>query len=134
MNMQGAVAAMRSLFKTAWGNTTAIAWPDVSFTPPDGAAWVRFTERHDDGYQASIGAPGNNRQRRTGFVIIQVFVPQGKGGTSCRPLADQAVLAFVNQTVQGIHFNDVHAREVGNDGHGWYQINVYARFYYDQIA
>lgn len=134
MNYEDATAAVRAHFETEWANETPIAWPDVAFTPPERAPWVRFTMLHADGYQASIGDPGNNRQRRVGQVIVQVFQPQGEGSKQARQLADRAVDAFMNADVDGIHFHDVFAREIGNDGQGWYQINVIARFRYDHLT
>ena len=134
MSLEAKEAAVRAFFKAQWGSGTDISWPDDKFNPPNGESWVSFTMLIFDGYQASIGSPGNNRQRRTGQVVIQVFQPQGKGSTEARQLADDAVDIFVNQNVSGVIFRNVHARPVGNDGRGYYQINVVAPFYYDDLA
>lgn len=134
MNYELATKTIRSFFATRWGSTTKVAYDDTEFTIPDDETWVRFNIKHVDGYQASIGAPTNNRQRREGFVIVQVFQPQGQGSLDARKKADLVIGHFLNQKVSGILFYDVHAKEIGNDGAGWYQINVLIKFRYDNLA
>lgn len=131
MGIETAVSNIRAFFSTAWGVTTQIAWDDVPFVPPSGATWVRLNISHTDGYQASIGALGNNKQRRIGRVIVQVFAPSGEASKDARIKADLAVTAFLSQSTNGILFLDTYASEIGDDGHGWYQINVYSTFQYD---
>jgi hypothetical protein len=134
MNYENATKAIRSFFAAKWGSTTKVAYDDVPFDIPDNETWVRFNIKHVDGYQASIGAPSHNRQRREGFIIAQVFQPQGKGSLDARKKADLIVGHFFNAQTSGIIFHDVHAKEIGNDGAGWYQINVLIKFRYDHIA
>lgn len=134
MSYETATKNIRAFFATKWGNTTKVAYDDVPFTTPNGETWVRFHIKHVDGYQASIGSPSSNRQRREGIIFAQVFQPQGQGSTDARKKADLIVGHFLNQSASGILFHDVHAKEIGNDGAGWYQINVLIKFYYDHIA
>jgi hypothetical protein len=133
MNFKTAEATLRNHFATQWGSTTQIAWPDVQFTPPN-ATWVRFSMKHNDGFQASIGAPTNNMFRRRGIVYIQIFQKEGQGSTDARTKADLAADIFIGQTIQGIRFGDVVARDIGADGNGWYQWQVAAQFEYDRIT
>ena len=132
MNYDTAIKTIRAFFATAWGNTTPVAYDDVSFTPPP-QTYVRFNISHFDGFQASIGSPTNNRHRRVGLINAQVFQPQGQASKDARLKADLIVSAFLGKDVSGITFYDVQAKEIGNDG-SYYQINVLIYFRYDHIA
>jgi hypothetical protein len=127
-------AAIRSFFNTGWAGLTDIAWPDLPFTPPSNRTWVRFNCVENDGYQASIGSPTSNRFRHFGIITIQVFQPQGQATIDVNKKADAALAVFMGKETNGIHFYDVQAKQIGNDGHGFYQINVYASFRYDQLT
>ena len=131
MNYEAATAAMRAYFAGFIG-ATPVAYDDMPFDVPN-ALWVRFNVSHADGYQSSIGAPTANRFRRDGLIVAQVFQPSGKASKEARQKADQIVANYLN--VAGtIHYYDVQAREIGDDGAGWYQINVLIYFRYDHIA
>lgn len=134
MNFATAPAAIKAMFATAWGNTTKVIYDDESASPPDSDPWVRFNIRHVDGFQASMGDPGNNRHRRIGNITAQVFVPQGNASIQASQLAQQAADIFIGVTYQGITFTNTVAREIGNDGKGFYQINVTTSFRYDDLT
>ncbi|MFN9301736.1 MAG: phage tail terminator-like protein [Candidatus Kapaibacterium sp.] len=135
MNFKEAEAELRFFFNTAWAGETAIAWPDTEFEPPSKETWVRFDCRENDGFQAGFGSPNNNRFRHTGIVTIQVFQPSGKASVEARDIATQAIAVFMGQTTaNGIMFKNVQARQIGNDGNGYYQINVLAEFFYDEYT
>lgn len=135
MNFLQAEAEIRKHFDTLWANQTEIAWPDQKFDIPTDKSWVRFTSQENEGGQVSIGSPGNNRFRSFGLVSIQVFQPGGQGSIEARTLATAALGAFKGkQTANGIEFFDAYARQVGTDEKGWYQINVFASFYYDELT
>lgn len=139
MNFIQAEAEIRKFFKDGWiaaGNNAArIAWPDVKFTIPEGESWVRFNCAENDGAQVSMGNPGANRFRHYGIVTIQVFQPQDQGSKEARQLATDALGVFMGaQTTNGVIFYNVLGRQIGNDGAGFYQINVLASFYYDEIT
>ncbi len=136
MNFIEAEAEIRKFFADAWDAVaTPIAWPDVKFAIPDNKNWVRFTCQENDGEQVSMGSPGSNRFRHYGVVTIQVFQPQDRGSKDARQLATDALGVFMGaQTTNGVIFYDVAGRQIGNDGNGFYQINVVASFYYDEIT
>lgn len=135
MNILEAEAEIREYFNTAWNGSTQIAWPDVDFTIPNGQTWVRFNCQETDGAQVSIGNPGNNRFRHFGLVTIQIFQPLGQGSVDARTKAAAALGAFQGvQTTNGVNFFDAFPRQVGNDGNGFYQINVISSFYYDELT
>jgi hypothetical protein len=135
MNFNEIEAEIRKYFDTQWNGLTEIAWPDVEFTLPDGESWVRFNCQETTGRQVSIGSPGSNRFRHFGFVFIQIFQPGGQGSQDARDKAVIALGAFMGATTtNGVYFYDVTARQVGNDGNGFYQINVVASYYCDEIT
>lgn len=135
MNFDQAEAEIRKFFDDAWSDATEIAWPDKKFAVPENETWVRFNCQENDGRQATMGSPGSNRFRQFGIVTIQVFQPQDQGSTDAREKAAIALTAFKGGvTTNGVHFFDVYGRQVGNDENGFYQINVIASFYYDEIT
>lgn len=135
MNFDEAEQDVRDFFETSWAALTAIAWPDLEFTVPSGETWVRFNSQEGGGRQASMGSPGNNRFRQIGIVTVQVFQPQGQGSKDARAKAAIALTAFKGATTtNGVKFFDVFGRQIGNDENGYYQINVIASFYYDEIT
>ncbi|AEP08889.1 phage tail terminator-like protein [Micavibrio aeruginosavorus] len=134
MKFEQAEAAVRAYFNTGWAARTPIAWPDVSFTPPNNATWVRFSMKNNDGYQASMGSPGSNRFRRVGMVYIDIFQPAGQGSIDARKKADIAHDIFLANTLPGITFSNINARDIGKDATGAYQWKVSAAFKYDRIA
>lgn len=134
MNYEAATAAIRAYFAAEWANDTPVAYDDMPFNVPNNQTWVRFNVSHVDGYQASIGSPSNNRFRRDGLIVAQVFQPAGKASKNARQKADKIVNAYLGKDNSGIHYYDVQMREIGSDGAGWYQINVLIYFRYDHIA
>lgn len=142
MNFDQAESDIRKFFDAAWtaafpnpATPPTIAWPDIEFTIPESQTWVRFNCQENDGRQVSMGDPGNNRFRHFGLVTIQVFQPRGEGSIDARDKATAALGAFMGaQTTGGVTFIDVSARQIGDDGHGFYQINVLAPFWYDEVT
>ena len=129
--------AIRARFNTSWGATTPIAWPNVNFTPPAGEPWVRLTIRSDEAFSASLPAP-TIRHRHTGMVVVQVFTPDNEGDAEARTLADQVCAIFRDVTAGGITYRGVdgsspYVTEVGPDGSGWYQLNVWVPYYRDSL-
>lgn len=132
MNVNQAEAEAREFFEDGWNDLTSIAWPDLDFDKPNDT-WVRFNYRENDGFQSSIGA-ATNRFRHTGVITIQIFQRAGQASKDAREKAAAAYAVFAGKTTQnGIHFFNVRVNHVGDDGHGWYQINVLASFRYDEI-
>lgn len=135
MNFNDAEFEIRAYFDTNWANTTQIAWPDTKFSVPNNETYVRFNCQETSGSQVSIGSPGANRFRHFGIVTIQIFQPQGQSSKDAREKATTILGIFMGkETVNGIHFYDVSARQIGDDGSGYYQINVNISFRYDEIT
>jgi len=135
MDLQTAVASIRAYFETEWAAETLIVFDDQSYTPKPDTEFVRLNIRHSLGDQTTMGAPGNNRHQQEGGITVQIFTPQGNASIRARELADIAAAIFRGETTtDGIIFYETSPREVGNDGHGFYQINVNVRFRYDIFA
>jgi hypothetical protein len=135
MNYHDAVAEIKKYFAEQWDNLTGVAYDDFPFTTPDNTPWVRLNIRHEDGYQASVGSPQSNKFRRDGLVTVQIFTPKGQAQITALQTADAVVNIFeAKPRISGIMFNNVRVNEIGDDGFGWYQINVKADFSYDTIA
>lgn len=135
MNFSDAEAEIRKFFDTGWASATEVAYPDLEFTVPTNTTWVRFDVRENDGTQVSMGSVGNNRFRHFGIITIQVFQPSGQGSVDARDKANKALSVFMGKkTTNDIQFTDVQARQIGNDGKGFYQVNVLASFYYDELT
>lgn len=136
MNFVEAEAELRKFVKdAAIVDEAYVAWPDRKFTVPERETWVRFDCQEVEGRQASIGSPSNNRFRHFGVVTLQVFQPQGQGSKDARSKAAAALGAFMGATTtNGIVFENAVPRRIGNDGNGFYQINVVVSFYYDELT
>ena len=134
MNYQEADAAIKKYFAEQWNNATQVAYDDVKFDPPNGQTWLRLSLKMVDGGQASTGAPGSNKFRKSGILTASVFTPGNQGGIEAMTTAQQVVDIFeAKPRINGVLFTDVRAVTIGPDGAGWYQINVKADFQFDTI-
>ena len=125
---------MRKYFNDNY-DTTPIVLPDsVDDTTSRTTAWVRFNILHTDGFQASMGSLGNNRFERRGIITVQIFTPQGDNTVTATNLADEILKLYEGVENNGIIYFDAYAKEVGNDGRGWYQINILTNFKYEEIT
>lgn len=132
------------LFKAAWeanaydvvGFTPEIEWPaePERATPlRDGDKhWARIAVKHDVRRSSSVSqSEGRHRIEAEGTVMVNIFVPVGKRGlTDAARLGKVAVDAFEGKRAGGIWFSEVSPEEAGVDG-AWLQMNVKARFHYD---
>ena len=98
--------------------------PDGPFEPEGRAIWARLA-----------GVPGLSSTpevgigpcvRRTGIIVIQLFVPTYKGTLAITKAADTLVehFEFYSDPTGPFDCYAASASTVGDDGHGWYQINV----------
>lgn len=61
---------------------------------------------------------------RTGMAFIQIFVPLSTGTLLITQTADKLRELFENQTDGRLDYFAVSADDIGDDGHGWYQLNL----------
>ena len=138
MTLDVAHAAIRQRFATIWDAgppQPAVQYPNVEFTAPDDASWVRLIISTSGNERASLGDPGNNVDRNFGQVTMQIFTLAGVGEGEALGLADKAKGVFRDweDAVSGVRFLvPPYARLVGGEGK-WYQINVVAPFQFDDF-
>lgn len=135
MNYVEATDAILGIFKTAWDTTGEVAIYEnrKKDKPPTDDPYCRVFIRHTAGNQGTLSsATGSVLYNREGQVIMQVFVPIGKGLQKayelCRVLSD----AYEGSSSGGVWFRNVQLREVGNEGN-WFQTTVTAEFQYDEL-
>jgi len=135
-----ATDAACALFNEAWADRTPVEWPnlvvDAGAAPlsQGNVPWARVSVLHGGGSQSSLGPEGGRLFEGHGQVVVQVFVPAGKRGlVDADALASAAVSAFRGKTRDGVRFEQVGARTIGNDG-PWYQVNVTADYEFDEVA
>lgn len=134
-NYTQAIVAIEKYFADNWGETSLVIWgSDDAQQPANAESWVRFNVQHEDGGQASMGSPDANLYRQQGSIIIQIFQQQGQFGVEARTFASNIIDLYHGTTNSGIRYENARINEVGNDGNGWYQINVIVRFEYDTIT
>lgn len=133
MNVLEAITAMQGYFDTQWSDTP-ILWGGDDPTKIPNETFVRFNILHNEGTQVTMGDPNNNRHRRFGTITIQIFQPEGAYGVEARTHAKNILSIYTGLVQSDIIYRNPILREVGNDGHGWYQINVVMNFQYDEIT
>lgn len=133
MNVLNGTNTMQGYFTSQWASATPIRYPDDPRAVPN-EPWVRMIIKHDSGDQATMGDPGNNRFRRTGVITFQIFQQEGQYGTIAKSHAKDIMAIYTGTTNSDIMYINPILREVGNDGHGWYQVNVVVKFQYDEIT
>lgn len=113
-----------------------IIWDDVepAKLPEPPTPWVRHKIRHASGGQASLaGADGRCRYRRSGVIIVQLFVEAGKGSGQTDLLVPIILAAYEGKSTAGGHsFTNGRFQEVGKDG-PWFQTNIFFDFEYDEV-
>jgi hypothetical protein len=138
--------AIESYFSTNWGTATLVKYENTNFIQPGTQnltrqPWVAFFVRRVTGGRAAISSD-NPLRRYVGMIIVQVFTDVGIGSSSAEGYAEQiadlfrdvAITVDASSTVQigGHHdggFNtEPHVETIGEDGHGWFQVNVTVRY------
>jgi hypothetical protein len=128
------------LIAYASANSLPVAWPNITFTPPQPPeAWVRFTVVDVKGQQIEMGS-ANNTHRVYGSLILQVFWPADEGDGDALALGDalgelyrQQIFNFPDTPFSGhVRMRDPNVREIGRDGAFW-QVNVTIPFHRDDL-
>ncbi|MCK5131700.1 MAG: hypothetical protein KAR40_06055 [Candidatus Sabulitectum sp.] len=135
-----AIAETFALFKAAWDTTShadLVKYPNVSNdkVPPSAEVpWCRVNWNDNNKEQATLsGAVGSRRFTSYGILVVQVFVPDGKGLIGDIDYPKLISDAYEGKrTTSGIWFKNVTIKGIGSDG-SFYQTNVIAEFEYDEI-
>lgn len=132
MSYESARDAILARFDAQWASATPIEWPNRNFTKPSGKdPWVRIIIQDGEAFQASFGNSGANVHRHPGVIQLQVFTKMGIGNARALELADDAAAIFRGASFSGVRCRAASVREIGPDGHGWYQVNVTVPFWRD---
>ena len=109
--------------------TTPILYPNGTYQPTKGTAWCRFTMTENN---ASNAALSRNFQRYQGEVTVQMFYPENIGDGAAMTDAVAMAAIWTNKNVtSSIRTRVSETRVIGNDGLGWFQINVITPFSQD---
>ncbi|WP_210014808.1 MULTISPECIES: phage tail terminator-like protein [Pseudomonas] len=97
---------------------------DAPFDPAGRAIWARLADIPGLGSAPEVGI--GPCVRRTGIIIIQLFVPSYKGTLAITKAADTLVqhFEFYSDPTGPFDCYAASASTVGDDGHGWYQVNI----------
>lgn len=130
-------AAMQSFFHATWADKIPVAWDNTDdMTPSPDEPWVRVSVLHDGdpgSGQQTIGT--NNLFRRTGNLVVNVFVPKGSGTEEMDGYVQDILNIFDEKTTAGpesVRFTAGRARENGVDG-VWFMSTVVFDFGYDEL-
>ena len=102
-------------------NKTPIAYDNVTYTPVKGQSWIRCGLRPVNSENASIG---DNCKRDSALFYIQIFTPVDTGSGKAYQYAKELEILFSNKVINGVNFYQADTNYVGDDGLGWFQLNV----------
>ena len=94
------------------------------FDPAGKAIWARLADVPGLSSAPEVGI--GPCVRRTGIIMVQLFVPSYKGTLAITKAADTLVqhFEFYSDPTGPFDCFAASANVIGDDGHGWYQVNV----------
>ena len=120
---------IRNIITTRMTQWTGIPASDVDypnspkpFNPVGRAIWARLADIPALSSTPEIGL--SPKVRRTGLIVVQLFVPSYKGTLAITRAADALVQHFEFFSEAGFDCYAASATSVGDDGNGWYQVNI----------
>lgn len=98
--------------------------PRGPFDPSGKPIWARLADVPGLASAPEVGI--GPCVRRTGIIMVQLFVPSNKGTLAITKAADTLVQHFEYYSApEGpLDFFAASPSNVGDDGNGWYQVNV----------
>ncbi|MGE8455069.1 MAG: phage tail terminator-like protein [Pseudomonas alloputida] len=98
--------------------------PQGPFDPAGKPIWARLADVPGLASAPEIGI--GPCVRRTGIIMVQLFVPSYKGTLAITKAADALVqhFEFYSDPTGPLDCYAVSAATVGDDGQGWYQVNL----------
>jgi hypothetical protein len=106
-------------------------YPNEEFTRPN-SLWARFTVIEGEEQQLDIGSELKTF-RTPGLLIVQLFAPLNSGSIGILSQADVIADAFRNWGGPTLTCRAATVKEIGNDGYGYYQVNVTVPFHIDEL-
>lgn len=113
------------------GLSVPTALPNIPFQVPDPrGAWCRLSIDWTSATDEIIG-----RARVRGFVVVSVFVPIATGYRSGLALSEQIRDVLRSGDGSSLVIEEVRIQPVQSDGSsGWFQFNVRAAFFADEVS
>ncbi|PLU99924.1 electron transfer flavoprotein subunit beta [Pseudomonas plecoglossicida] len=98
--------------------------PPKPFDPAGRSIWARLADIPGLSSTPEVGI--GPCVRRTGIIMVQLFVPSNKGTLAITKAADTLVqhFEFYSDPTWPFECYAASANTIGDDGHGWYQVNV----------
>lgn len=94
------------------------------------APWVRFSVRPGD---ASIVSSVPRVYRHPGSIIVQIFIPTGRGDNRAQEIAEAVAGSMRGVSVSGVRIRATSPPQfIGADDETWWQANVTASFEFDE--
>jgi hypothetical protein len=119
---------LRKRYETAW-TPPPTEFPNEVFAKPKDY-WCRFNPIAYREDAMDIGST-TKTFRIVGDLVIQMFAPMGQGGITLMKKADIVADAFRFWSGTSVTCKSATVKNIGNDGFGWYQINVIIPFQID---
>lgn len=95
---------------------------DQPFNPAGKTIWSRLADIPGLSSASEVGL--SPKVRRTGIIVIQLFVPSYKGTLAITRAADTLVQHFEFYSQDGFDCFVASVATIGDDGNGWYQVNI----------
>lgn len=105
-----------------------IAWDNVEYNPKPNENWIRVSIQNNISEQVSFGP--TVRIRRSGIVLIQIFVLKNNTTLEVNKITDALVNVFEVKNCPGVTFFSPRVNEIGIS-EGWFQTNISVPFYFD---
>jgi hypothetical protein len=118
-------------FDTSWNARTPINWDNDNATPS--GPHVAFTIDHSLSNRISMGNGGTETVLNEGLITVQVFTPQGTGTEQSRLLCDGVTQILSGFRKNSLHLKSAVRRKIGEDGNGFWQVNVDIPFEYMEV-
>lgn len=120
---------IRAIVITRMQQATGIPKADVSYAndpkpldPAGKKVWARLADVPGLSSIPEVGL--TPCIRRTGIIVIQVFVPSYTGTLALTKMVDSLVQHFELFSSGGFDCYAASSAVIGDDGHGWYQANI----------
>lgn len=117
---------------SVWAARTPFCFDGEPFTPPATGQWARVKVQNVTSLQASLGAAGNRKFDRYGFVYVQIFTPMGTGYLVLDGLVSIVKDAYEAQTVGGVCLYAMEHEELPTEPR-WQGIVCRIPFTYNEI-
>jgi hypothetical protein len=123
---------LRKRYNACW-TPPPTEFPNESFSKPEPSAmWARFNIIDGIEQQLDIGDAAKTF-RLSAMVVVQLFAPLDTGTIDILLQADIVADGFRNWCGTTVTCKESTVRKIGNDGFGWYQVNVLIPFKVDAL-